>query len=290
MLSYWTTYSPDIVKRITVLFMDNKPYNNPSRVTTTDPPPPSAEQPASAPRQLIWNWADIVLIAGVSIMSLAIGLSISSAILPVKDVSNPEASLATVNFTIDGLIVEFLVFIGAIYFLGLQRKRLSWEALGLYPLTRLWIPGSIGIGLLEFAVENAATYGAAFILHIQNSALQGTIATQGLTWVNLVILFALGGAAIPFAEELLFRGVLYNFVRERWGIWIGAFVSALLYALFSFDLINGIACFVLSIFAIIAYERSKSLWGAIIVHMMSSLGSLILFCILNPSILKMPIF
>lgn len=232
---------------------------------------------------------DIVLIAGVSIMSLAVGLSISSAMLPIKDPNNPAASLATVNFTIDGLIVEFIVFVGVIYFLGLQRKHLSWEALGLYPLSRLWIPGSVGIGLLEFAVESAATYGAAILLHMQDSALQDN-ATQGLTWVNLVILFALGGVAIPFAEELLFRGVLYNFVRERWGIWIGALASALLYALFSFDLINGIACFVLSIFAIIAYERSKSLWGAIIVHMMSSLGSLVLFYALNPSLLKMPIF
>jgi uncharacterized protein len=269
--------------------MDNKPYNNPSRVTTTDPPPVE-QQPTPAPRQLTWNWTDIVLIAGVSIMSLAIGLSISSAMLPTQDPNNPAASLATLNFTIAGLIVEFIVFTGTIYFLGLQRKRLNWEALGLYPLTRLWIPGSIGIGLLEFGVESAATYGAAILLRMQDSALQNNMGTQGLTWVNLVILFALAGAAIPFAEELLFRGVLYNFVRERWGIWIGALVSALLYALFSFDLINGVACFVLSIFAIIVYERSKSLWGAIIVHMMSSLGSLVLFYTLNPSLLKMPIF
>jgi membrane protease YdiL (CAAX protease family) len=269
--------------------MDNKPYNNPSRVTTSDPPPPT-EQPTPAPRQLIWSWADIMLIAGVSIMSLAIGLSISSAILPINNPNNPMASLPTVNFTIAGLIVEFLVFTGTIYFLGLQRKHLDWEALGLHPLTRLWIPGSIGIGLLEFAVENAATYGAAFLLHMQDSALQNNMTTQGLTWVNLVIIFVLAGAAIPFAEELLFRGVLYNFVRERWGIWIAALVSALLYALFSFDLINGIACFVLSIFAIIAYERSKSLWSAVIVHMMSSIGSLVLFYALNPSLLKMPFF
>lgn len=269
--------------------MDNKPSNNLSRVTTNDPPPP-AEQPASSPRQLIWSWTDMVLIAGVSIINLAIGLYISSALLSINNPNNPTASLSTVNFTIAMLIVEFLVFTGTIYFLGLQRKHLNWEALGLYPLTHLWIPGSVGIGLLEFAVESAATYGTAFILRIQDSALQGNMTMQGLTWVNLLILFALWGAAIPFAEELLFRGVLYNFVRERWGIWIGAIVSALLYTLFSFDLINGIACFVLSIFAIIAYERSKSLWGAVIVHMMSSLGSLILVYILNPSLLKMPLF
>jgi membrane protease YdiL (CAAX protease family) len=231
-----------------------------------------------------------MLIAGVSIMSLAIGLSLSSAILPINNPNDPMDALPTVNFTIAGLIVEFLVFTGTIYFLGLQRKHLSWEALGLYPLTHLWIAGSAGFGLIEFAVESAATYGAALMLHTQDSALQNNMTTQGLTWVNLVIVFVLAGAAIPFAEELLFRGVLYNFVRERWGIWIGALVSALLYALFSFNLINGVACFVLSIFAIVAYERSKSLWSAVIVHMMSSLGSLILFYVLNPSLLKMPIF
>ncbi len=268
--------------------MDNKSYNNPSRATTSDPPS-QVERPKPAPRQFLWNWTDIALIVGISIMGLAIGLSISGSMMPIKDPNHPEASFSTINFTIAGLIVEFLVFVGTIYFLAIQRKHLSWDMFGLRPLTRTWILGSVGIGLAEYAVESAATYGAAILLHMQDSA-QGGMGTQGLSWVNLVLLFAIAGAAIPFAEELLFRGVLYNFMRERWGIWIGALISALLYALFSFDLINGIACFVLSLFAILAYERSKSLWGAVIVHMISSVGSLIVFYVLNPTLLKMPIF
>lgn len=70
----------------------------------------------------------------------------------------------------------------------------------------------------------------------------------------------------PIVEELIFRGLLYRMLRERWGVWVSVAVSAAFFSLvhhgmlLSPQLIGGI------IFAL-AYEWSRSLWVSIALHM-----------------------
>ena len=73
-------------------------------------------------------------------------------------------------------------------------------------------------------------------------------------------------ALAPVVEELVFRGLLYRMLRERWGILVSVAVSAAFFSLihhgmlFSPQLVGGI------IFAL-AYEWSRSLWVSIALHM-----------------------
>jgi len=70
----------------------------------------------------------------------------------------------------------------------------------------------------------------------------------------------------PAVEELVFRGLLYRMLRERWGVLVSVAVSAAFFSLihhgmlFSPQLVGGI------IFAL-AYEWSRSLWVSIALHM-----------------------
>jgi membrane protease YdiL (CAAX protease family) len=89
---------------------------------------------------------------------------------------------------------------------------------------------------------------------------------EGLSAINAFFMLILAGIIAPFGEELLFRGVLYTFIRERWGIWIGVFVSALLFGLIHGDLAVGSTAFILGIVTALVFEYSKSLWTAVIVH------------------------
>jgi membrane protease YdiL (CAAX protease family) len=71
---------------------------------------------------------------------------------------------------------------------------------------------------------------------------------------------------MPFVEELLFRGLFYRWLRERWGVAAAVAVSAL-----SFSALHGIPQLIpaLALFgAVLAlvYEKSGSLWPAIVVH------------------------
>ncbi|MDQ7004373.1 MAG: CPBP family intramembrane metalloprotease [Ghiorsea sp.] len=70
----------------------------------------------------------------------------------------------------------------------------------------------------------------------------------------------------PIVEEIIFRGLLYRMLRERWGVGVSVLVSAAFFSLvhhgllLSPQLVGGV------IFAL-AYEWSRSLWIAIGLHM-----------------------
>jgi uncharacterized protein len=258
----------------------NNQSREPYQVQT--PEPPSTPQRPDTSQQFLWTWRDVILIGCTSFALLFLGITLSSALTPNFNPQHPETALDTVTFTINSFIVEFLALVGSVYFLGLRRKKLNWPAFGLQPLSTIWLGIACGLGVIEYLLETGVSYGVQYLLKLPDDTQIQSMATQGLTWVNLVVLVALAGLAIPFAEELLFRGVIYTFIRERWGIWIGIIASALLYALISsFDLVAGSAALVLGLVTAFVYERSKSLWAAVTVHIFSSMLSLIVFYVLT---------
>ena len=267
----------------------NNQSREPYQVQT--PEPPSTSQRPDTSQQFLWTWRDLILIAGMSFALLFLGIILSSALVPNFNPQHPEIALDTVSFAINSFIVEFLALVGSVYFLGLRRKKLNWPAFGLQPLSTIWLGIACGLGVIEYLLETGVSYGVQYLLKLPDNTQTQGMATQGLTGVNLVVLVALAGLAIPFAEELLFRGVIYTFIRERWGIWIGVIASALFYALISSfnDLVAGSAAFVLGLVTAFVYERSKSLWAAVTVHIFSSMISLIVFYVLTLPGMHIPI-
>ena len=74
------------------------------------------------------------------------------------------------------------------------------------------------------------------------------------------------GIAAPFAEELAFRGLLYGWLRQRFGPAVAVIGSA-----FAFSLLHGIPVLipsigVLGVVLALIYEKSRSLWPAFIMH------------------------
>jgi hypothetical protein len=78
----------------------------------------------------------------------------------------------------------------------------------------------------------------------------------------------------PFVEEFLFRGLLQTFLRKRAGSKSAVLLSALLFAVFHFSFSQGLgnitfifSLFILGLFLGILYERQRSLWAPIGLHM-----------------------
>jgi membrane protease YdiL (CAAX protease family) len=95
------------------------------------------------------------------------------------------------------------------------------------------------------------------------NAAQGTLAQFALTLL-------VAGLAVPFGEELLFRGVFYTWLR-RWGIVVAMSGSALI-----FGINHGInvvfpATVVLGLLLALAYERSGSIWPGVVGHVLYNL-------------------
>jgi membrane protease YdiL (CAAX protease family) len=78
------------------------------------------------------------------------------------------------------------------------------------------------------------------------------------------------------STRAMYSGVLYKALRDRWGTWLGATLSSLVFAVLHGNLRVGIVTFLIGLLCVFAYEKSQSLWSAIIIHTVNNSISLIL--------------
>lgn len=79
------------------------------------------------------------------------------------------------------------------------------------------------------------------------------------------------GIVAPFAEEFLFRGIIYNTLKKKISIKWTIIIQAVLFGIFHGNLIQGSYATLLGIvFGYITY-KTKSLWPAVIIHMVNNL-------------------
>ena len=87
-----------------------------------------------------------------------------------------------------------------------------------------------------------------------------------LNFVSLIIL-------IPIYEEIIFRGIIYNDIKELFSIKSGIIVSGIIFGILHFDdgpilliIFTIIVTTIYGFFAAYFYEKTKTLWAPIILH------------------------
>ena len=102
----------------------------------------------------------------------------------------------------------------------------------------------------------------------------GTPAPQSFTLVvkganynwQLFLLLVLGGILAPLKEEIFFRGIIYPPLRNVYGRGKGILFTASIFALLHFDVVRFIPLFVGGVVLTWIYEKTSSLWPAILAH------------------------
>lgn len=85
-------------------------------------------------------------------------------------------------------------------------------------------------------------------------------------WLEIV-----GSAVItPFLEELLHRGVVYGRLRRMMGLWPAVLVSALVFAVLHFNIVQFTYAFLLGIALAIFVEKTGKVYPAVIAHMVAN--------------------
>ena len=70
----------------------------------------------------------------------------------------------------------------------------------------------------------------------------------------------------PIGEECLFRGFLFNIIRNKWGAIVGATISSLAFASIHFSLPQFIPLFVLALLQCRLYMKTRTLIAPILMH------------------------
>lgn len=154
-----------------------------------------------------------------------------------------------------------------VWFMAVWGEPAGWGALGLVPLPPQWRQTAVlaAFGCFVLGVVVAALTAPLFGPPKGPPApiRPGEVAPTA----GFVLAFMLTGVALaPLLEEIVFRGLLYAGLRRWLGLWPAAAIAAVAHAAVHFD--AGAMAPLIAIFIVLAwlYERSGSLWAAVIAH------------------------
>lgn len=174
---------------------------------------------------------------------------------------------------------------GSVYLLGIVRNKLSWLEMGFWPVVWRWrwLLLAVGLSIAFIPLRVALGLAVQFLLEGNLDSLQGRtdVLTAGGQFSLLGFLITLIGAGIlvPIAEELYFRGLLHRWFEPRLPFWPRVLISSLFFGLAHFDSVGVVASsYVMGVVNAVAYEKSKSLWLPILIHMSTnSIAVLLLY-------------
>lgn len=183
------------------------------------------------------------------------------------------------------LFITLLFFVFVFYLFSLPKEVVSylfsgnpkgkifdnlWKNWQLGALTwMLSYPLVVFIGLIINALLESF-FGKQEVHQVAVDQLKKTIDTPLLfSSLSFLVIFI-----VPFLEELLFRGFLQTYLRQKWGSIKSIFVSALFFAFFHFSKRQSlgnieliVSLFILGSYLGFLYERQRTLWAPIGLHM-----------------------
>lgn len=173
------------------------------------------------------------------------------------------------------LAASIIAFMGSAYLFGVRRHPLGWEAAGLRATSAAWVWGSVLLGLLFVPVNVFIVFTVQRGLNMPEIEL-GDMGFGTFPLLEFVAVFVLAAIIIPIAEEIFFRGVIYQWLRVRAGFIIALIVSSAIFGVLHQYIPSIASISVLGALCAIVYERSGSLWPAIIVHATNNAVAIVL--------------
>ncbi len=203
-----------------------------------------------------------------------------------------DSGVIPVKVLLISQISKAFVILIVLYTLALKRHQLDWKALGFRSTTRGWIVGVVIISVAGFV-----------LLFLLNQWIVSSVpgwlkfAKPPVIWnsigsLELSVFLFVTVIVTPIAEEMFFRGFLFQWMCTRRPVWLAALVSSLMFGVSHIVPAQMIAATLMSFAIIYLYVASRSIWPAIVCHIannaLSSLGNLLASGNLLPDFMMPP--
>lgn len=170
--------------------------------------------------------------------------------------SSSNRSLAILEYLSTGYLIE-AVNVGVVLFILMRRGATVGDLQFRWP-SRRWIAIAAAAGVL-------VRLGVVI-----NDVQLGTPLIHGRILESLALFVLLVGAA-PIAEEMLFRGLVYQGLRARVRGSVAALLSAVAFAGYHLSIGRAVQPLVVGLLLAWVFERSRSLWACIALHAVANM-------------------
>jgi membrane protease YdiL (CAAX protease family) len=228
-----------------------------------------------------WSWKDLLIIVGGILGVFIIAFLVLLLIVSLGNVSLEQLTAPTFAQSLALATLESLALIGGVYFLGIRRKGYRWDSVGLRPTPWYWLAIAGGATFVVIPIVSLITL---VVLLASGQSLENPqmdfLLPGDLTLINALYMLVLAGIVAPFAEELLFRGVFYSMLRQKWSVLPSVLLSSFIFGLIHGNLAVGLTGFLMGIVAALVFEYSKSLWTSFVVHAVNNSARIALLYLL----------
>lgn len=227
---------------------------------------------------------------GYAFMQVAVTLafslfySLTAINADLSEVSGAAVSEKIMNYTMQKvlentgviILISGIISIAAmLLIILLLNKHNKWDMAKIFAVPYK-VPSAIFTGILCFAVGIAFNVGFVNLISLipipeswieANNESVGAVLSGNL-WVAIIATSVIA----PVAEELIFRGVFYNMLkdalplRRRLAALISGFTVSVFFGIYHGNILQGLYTFLFSILLVIIYERTGSIWGPVLVH------------------------
>lgn len=153
-----------------------------------------------------------------------------------------------------------------------ERQALMKDGRGLLPpgwqrriglITGAALAGNVLVRFIPWTSSTLAAYDAAM----------KPAAVQGVSFLAVTLLTA------PLAEELVFRVILYGWIRRYTGFWASALLSSLAFGMYHGNMIQGVYAFIIGMILARGYETSsyRKYIMVVLMHGAANLAALAVF-------------
>ena len=165
------------------------------------------------------------------------------------------------------LVLPSLAAIVRLWIAVVWRERDGWSRLGFAWIKRRWLLSAAALGLLSVPVLMLVTAATKPIFGPAKNPPLPLSGAEAWSQPSYLLMLMLGVVVLaPLMEEMIFRGLLFGWLRRHLGLWQAAALAALAHAVLHFDLGALPGLFILFLFLAWIYEYSQSLWIPAIVH------------------------
>ncbi|MBM3940506.1 MAG: CPBP family intramembrane metalloprotease [SAR202 cluster bacterium] len=241
---------------------------------SSEPPPPRRLPSIAVP----WDPRDAVtsmlLLLGVNLVAQVIAGAIIGVVAPDRAAEllrQPEILIATTLFL-------QVTLVAAAFLLGPARYRVGWSFLG---FTRTSMGRVLAWAAVAFALNIAFNIVYGLLLkEFAPSAVPEPLPPE-LQNANTIVLIVAVALGAPIAEEVYFRGFLFQGLAGSLGVAGAASASALLFGVV--HALSGIAVIPVALFAgvvfALVFRRTGSIWPSLLAHLAQN--SIALYSVLS---------
>lgn len=199
------------------------------------------------------DWPEIALAVGIYVAGVAV-LGLWMVSLPA------DQTIFRINVAgVANGAVGFIALLAA-YLLRVR----DWRAFGFRPTTLKWLLIAGGLGIFAFGLIFIVE--AIYFHFITEPNTQGDFEAAAKGGIFSMILLLFTGAILgPIGEELVFRGVVTS-ALDKYGSWIAVVGSAAIFGIIHGPSVILVDAFVVGLLLSIVYLKSRSIWPAIVLH------------------------